>query len=84
VPDPNLDSRSWLSGGEGSPATPNHVPQEMFHEGTLPPSRLFFRRLLFFFFSVIFVYVLLDRTTVILQIWPDISAWYPPSVSPSP
>lgn len=24
------------------------------------------------------IYVLLDRTTVYLQIWPSISAWYPP------
>jgi len=27
----------------------------------------------------ILIYVLLDRTTVYLQIWPNISAWYPPT-----
>jgi len=27
----------------------------------------------------VIVYVLLDRSTVYLQIWPSISAWYPPS-----
>jgi PAS domain S-box-containing protein len=30
-------------------------------------------------FLFITTYVLLDRTTVALQIWPEISAWYPPS-----
>ena len=37
----------------------------------------YLRRLLF---SVVFIiiYGLLDRTTVYLQIWPSISAWYPP------
>jgi len=36
------------------------------------------RRLLFAGFCIL-IYVLLDRTTVYLQIWPDISAWYPPT-----
>jgi hypothetical protein len=48
-----------------------------------PPSlrknlTLYARRLLFGVVCVI-VYVLLDRSTVYLQIWPGISAWYPPS-----
>jgi PAS domain S-box-containing protein len=36
------------------------------------------RRLLFGVVCAI-VYILLDRTTVYLQIWPSISAWYPPA-----
>ena len=36
------------------------------------------RRLLFGVVCAI-VYILLDRTTVYLQIWPNISAWYPPA-----
>ncbi len=48
-----------------------------------PPSlrknlTLYARRLLLGVVCVI-VYVLLDRSTVYLQIWPGISAWYPPS-----
>jgi len=39
---------------------------------------LYFRRLVFAV-ACVFVYVLLDRTTVYLQIWPSISAWYPPA-----
>ena len=45
------------------------------------PSRsvlsFYFRRLAF---GIVFIilYCLLDRTTVYLQIWPGISAWYPP------
>jgi PAS domain S-box-containing protein len=38
---------------------------------------LLLRRLVFAV-ACVFVYVLLDRTTVYLQIWPSISAWYPP------
>ncbi len=37
----------------------------------------YFRRLVFAA-ACLFIYVLLDRTTVYLQIWPSISAWYPP------
>ena len=39
---------------------------------------LYSHRLLFCVVCVV-VYVLLDRSTVYLQIWPSISAWYPPS-----
>ena len=39
---------------------------------------LSFRRVSFGLLFIV-VYVLLDRTTVALQIWPEISAWYPPS-----
>jgi len=39
---------------------------------------LYSHRLLFGIGCVV-VYVLLDRSTVYLQIWPGISAWYPPS-----
>jgi PAS domain S-box-containing protein len=39
---------------------------------------LYSRRLLFGVVCVI-VYILLDRSTVYLQIWPGISAWYPPA-----
>jgi CheY-like chemotaxis protein len=35
-------------------------------------------RRLVFAVACVFVYVLLDRTTVYLQIWPSISAWYLP------
>ena len=41
-------------------------------------ARFYFRRLIFSV-ACILVYGLLDRTTVYLQIWPDISAWYPPT-----
>jgi hypothetical protein len=40
-------------------------------------SRFYHRRLVFGIVYVV-VYGLLDRTTVYLQIWPSISAWYPP------
>ena len=46
-----------------------------------PPARnlrFYFRRLIFGLVCIV-VYGLLDRTTVYLQIWPDISAWYPPT-----
>jgi PAS domain S-box-containing protein len=39
---------------------------------------LYSHHLLFSVVCVV-VYVLLDRSTVYLQIWPSISAWYPPS-----
>jgi two-component system sensor kinase FixL len=45
-----------------------------------PPSgnlRFYFRRLIFGLVCIL-LYGLLDRTTVYLQIWPSISAWYPP------
>ncbi len=32
----------------------------------------------FFWLLAAMAYILIDRTTVYLQIWPDISAWYPP------
>src|SRR5258708_18133667 len=35
-------------------------------------------RRLVFGIAFIIIYGLLDRTTVYLQIWPSISAWYPP------
>ena len=38
---------------------------------------LYLRRFLFSLLCVL-GYILLDRTTVFLQIWPSISAWYPP------
>src|SRR5580704_2548813 len=38
----------------------------------------FYLRRLAFGVVFIFIYGLLDRTTVYLQIWPSISAWYPP------
>jgi CheY-like chemotaxis protein len=48
---------------------------------TLPTSAgklsFYFRRLVFGIVCIL-VYGLLDRTTVYLQIWPSISAWYPP------
>jgi len=42
-----------------------------------PPLSYYLRRLAF---GIVFIliYGLLDRTTVYLQIWPSISAWYPP------
>jgi PAS domain S-box-containing protein len=48
----------------------------------LPPStlprRTLFWRWLSFFFASLSAYVLLDRSTVYLQFWHGISAWYPP------
>ena len=38
----------------------------------------FYLRRLVFGIAFIIIYGLLDRTTVYLQIWPSISAWYPP------
>ncbi len=59
--------------------TSAHAPGTSFQGGTVPPSRrtLFLRRLLFSLICIL-LYGLLDRTTVFLQIWPSISAWYPP------
>ena len=42
-----------------------------------PGPRIYFRRLVFGLVCIV-VFGLLDRTTVYLQIWPSISAWYPP------
>ena len=49
----------------------------MFQGGTIsrPQRRL---RLLLLSLITILLYGVLDRTTVYLQIWPSISAWYPP------
>ena len=78
---------SGASVGEGKQTAPNreHVSNKLFQNGAVPPSpnpstrnfSLLFRRLVFAVVCV-FIYVLLDRTTVYLQIWPSISAWYPP------
>jgi PAS domain S-box-containing protein len=45
--------------------------------GEIPGARLLLRRVLFGVLVTV-VYVLLDRSTVFLQMWPNISAWYPP------
>lgn len=63
-------------------STLKHVPKPSFQVGT-PPSPILTaaspsRRFLFAALCIV-LYVLLDRTTVYLQIWPDISAWYPPT-----
>jgi PAS domain S-box-containing protein len=42
------------------------------------PSKWLWTRQTSFALACIVIYVLLDRTTVYLQIWPNISAWYPP------
>ena len=62
-----------------------HSSGTVFQTGTaplLPPSHssfsLYIRRAVFAI-SCILAYVLLDRSTVYLQIWSNISAWYPPT-----
>ena len=52
-----------------------HLPGSLFQRGT---SIHFLLRRLHFALACILIYGLLDRTTVYLQIWPSISAWYPP------
>ena len=55
-------------------------PKTTPHSLAQPPSRdlrYYFRRLIFGLVCIL-LYGLLDRTTVYLQIWPSISAWYPP------
>ena len=42
------------------------------------PRRTFLARRISFALATIAIYVLLDRASVYLQIWPDISACYPP------
>ncbi|GEM_PF-2009558 len=62
---------------------PAHVSDNLFQKGTVrPPSpsrSSFYLRRFLFALVCIFIYVALDRTTVYLQIWPNISAWYPPT-----
>jgi PAS domain S-box-containing protein len=53
-------------------AVPNQPP------GSSRSALTFYLRRLAFGMVFIVVYSLLDRTTVYLQIWPSISAWYPP------
>jgi two-component system, LuxR family, sensor kinase FixL len=62
---------------EGQTAAPavKHAMDSLFQGGTTLP--LFLRRLIFAVMCIL-IYGLLDRTTVYLQIWPSISAWYPP------
>src|SRR6266852_384289 len=48
------------------------VSEQQFAGKNLPA-----RRAIFFVISVV-IFVLLDRSTVFLQLWPGISAWYPP------
>ena len=62
---------------EGQTAGPavKHAMDSLFQGGTSLP--LFLRRLIFAVMCIL-IYGLLDRTTVYLQIWPSISAWYPP------
>jgi len=55
-------------------------PQTRPRGSAQPPSknlRFYIRRLIFGLVCIL-LYGLLDRTTVYLQIWPGISAWYPP------
>jgi PAS domain S-box-containing protein len=55
-------------------------PQTTPRSSAQPPARdlrFYFRRLIFGLVCVL-LYGLLDRTTVYFQIWPSISAWYPP------
>jgi len=54
-------------------AIPNPPP------GSFPQClHFFYLRRAVFGIAFIIIYGLLDRTTVYLQIWPSISAWYPP------
>lgn len=58
-----------------------HRPQAVPSAPGQPASlntKFYFRRLIFGVVCIL-VYVLMDRTTVYLQIWPNISAWYPPT-----
>jgi PAS domain S-box-containing protein len=46
---------------------------------SLLPPRTFRKRWISFSLACFFGYILLDRSTVDLQMWNDISAWYPPT-----
>jgi hypothetical protein len=46
--------------------------------------RIFAMRRYLISLLLIVVYVLADRSTVFLQIWSSISAWYPPAGIPLP
>jgi len=75
----DLGSQASVSGSQTTAPTPAHASVPSFQDGTVPLSSrsLFFRRLLFSLLCIL-LFVFLDRTTVFLQIWPSISAWYPP------
>ena len=79
---PTSDARAQANTPLAS--TLEHAPQTLFQHETTPapsfplPAPTLSRRLLFSAVCIL-IYVLLDRTTVYLQIWPDISAWYPPT-----
>ena len=64
--------------GDSSSLAPKSSLQELKNaHAALPPTTLFARRISFAL-ATIAIYVLLDRAALYLQIWPDISAWYPP------
>jgi hypothetical protein len=88
---PNMKHDSNKVFQDGAVSVPNKGPfrtlfSRVFRTHRIPDSppspstsalSLHLRRLVFAV-ACVFVYVLLDRTTVYLQIWPSISAWYPP------
>jgi len=79
------DSALGVDRGKQTASKVEPGPNSVFQNGAVSVSptpsagnfSLYFRRLVFAVVCV-FIYVLLDRTTVYLQIWPSISAWYPP------
>ena len=64
---------SFFSGAARTPRIPAFSP--FFSSKNLT---IYAHRLLFGVVCAI-VYILLDRSTVYLQVWPSISAWYPPA-----
>jgi len=74
VPPPaSHSSFSSFSSDSRTPRTPAFSQSRLRKNLTL-----YSRRLLFGVVCAI-IYILLDRSTVYLQIWPSISAWYPPA-----
>jgi PAS domain S-box-containing protein len=73
---PAVDDRNVDPKPADSPPT-NFGNKLLRRPARVTGSRLLGRKILV---SVVFVflYIVLDRTTVYLQIWPSISAWYPP------
>jgi PAS domain S-box-containing protein len=80
-----IDSALGVDGGKQTAPKMEPGPNSVFQNGAVSGSPnpstgnfSFHIRRLVFALVCVFIYVLLDRTTVYLQIWPNISAWYPP------
>jgi PAS domain S-box-containing protein len=68
-------AKAFLESAEGVEGTP--YPEEDEANGGLSSTAIVLRRVLFGVAGTV-TYILLDRSTVFLQMWPNISAWYPP------